>query len=159
MLIVQDNVGSHARSVLHFRAACLTIPPQPREAEQTSTLFCYAHRSADVGHGGSRGALQCRRTPPDAVLGRIVDAPAVRLVQVLKRSGTPQQAKDAAAIVPILRNPHLLLVTLLLCNAAAVEVTLHTARCVIDNLPCHGELIPSLALSTGPWRRQRLRWL
>ena len=27
------------------------------------------------------------------------------------------------AIVPILRNPHLLLVTLLLCNAAAVEVS------------------------------------
>ena len=45
------------------------------------------------------------------------------LEQVLKRSGTPQQAKDAMAIMPILRNPHLLLVTLLLCNAAAVEVS------------------------------------
>jgi hypothetical protein len=52
----------------------------------------------------------------------ICDLHGVLQTQVLKRSGTPKQAKDAAAIVPILRNPHLLLVTLLLCNAAAVEV-------------------------------------
>ena len=48
------------------------------------------------------------------------------MTQVLKRSGTPKQAKDAAAIMPILRNPHLLLVTLLLCNAAAVEASAAT---------------------------------
>lgn len=41
--------------------------------------------------------------------------------QVLKRSGSNQQAADAAAIAPIIARPHLLLVTLLLCNAGAVE--------------------------------------
>ena len=42
-------------------------------------------------------------------------------LQVIKRSGTPQQVAHAAAITPIIAKPHLLLVTLLLCNAAAVE--------------------------------------
>ena len=42
-------------------------------------------------------------------------------LQVIRRSGTPQQVAHAAAIMPIIAKPHLLLVTLLLCNAAAVE--------------------------------------
>eukprot|EP00798_Chlamydomonas_sp_ICE-L_P001234 gene1234-32578_t len=40
---------------------------------------------------------------------------------VLKRSGTEVQRGYAAAIAPMLKNQHLLLVTLLLCNAIAAE--------------------------------------
>ncbi len=42
------------------------------------------------------------------------------------------------AIMPILRNPHLLLVTLLLCNAAAVEVSRVAGHFVKVSKPlCH----------------------
>lgn len=37
-------------------------------------------------------------------------------------SGTPLEAKCAKKIMPVIRNSHHLLVTLLLCNAGAMEV-------------------------------------
>jgi len=49
-------------------------------------------------------------------------------LEVLRRSGTPKQKREAAAVSKLLKNPHLILVTLLLCNAAALEalpLTLH----------------------------------
>jgi hypothetical protein len=42
-------------------------------------------------------------------------------LQVLKNSGEPQERVYAARIIPLVRHKHLLLVTLLLCNAAAME--------------------------------------
>ncbi|KAK9838768.1 hypothetical protein WJX74_002956 [Apatococcus lobatus] len=42
-------------------------------------------------------------------------------LEVLKRSGTPLEKKQAARIAPVLEKPHLLLVTLLVCNSAAME--------------------------------------
>jgi metal transporter CNNM len=42
-------------------------------------------------------------------------------LQVLKNSGEPQERIYAARIIPLVRHKHLLLVTLLLCNAAAME--------------------------------------
>jgi len=43
--------------------------------------------------------------------------------QVLKRSGTEAEKRYAARIIPVIANEHFLLVTLLLCNAAATEVS------------------------------------
>jgi hypothetical protein len=42
-------------------------------------------------------------------------------LQVLKNSGEPHERVYAARIIPLVRHKHLLLVTLLLCNAAAME--------------------------------------
>ncbi|KAL6749260.1 hypothetical protein V8C86DRAFT_2852241 [Haematococcus lacustris] len=42
-------------------------------------------------------------------------------LEVLKRSGTPDEKRCAAIIAPVVANQHLLLVTLLLCNALATE--------------------------------------
>ncbi|GAQ91185.1 DUF21 containing protein [Klebsormidium nitens] len=42
-------------------------------------------------------------------------------LEVLKRSGTPRERKNAARIIPMVSNQHLLLVTLLICNAACME--------------------------------------
>jgi metal transporter CNNM len=42
-------------------------------------------------------------------------------LEVLKRSGTAKEQIYAAAIMPLVSNQHFLLVTLLLCNAAAME--------------------------------------
>lgn len=42
-------------------------------------------------------------------------------LEVLARSGTPKDRKHAAKILPVVRNQHLLLCTLLICNAAAME--------------------------------------
>ncbi|KAF8064507.1 CBSDUF1 [Scenedesmus sp. PABB004] len=42
-------------------------------------------------------------------------------LEVLKRSGTPREQLYASAIAPIVANQHFLLVTLLLCNACAME--------------------------------------
>lgn len=42
-------------------------------------------------------------------------------LEVLQRSGTPTEKKQAAAIFPVVQKQHQLLVTLLLCNAAAME--------------------------------------
>ncbi|KAH1218166.1 DUF21 domain-containing protein [Glycine max] len=43
-------------------------------------------------------------------------------LEVLAKSGTPQDRKHAAKILPVVRNQHLLLCTLLICNAAAMEI-------------------------------------
>eukprot|EP01018_Ginkgo_biloba_P017285 Gb_35072 [translate_table: standard] len=42
-------------------------------------------------------------------------------LDVLERSGTPAEKKQAAAILPVVQKQHQLLVTLLLCNAVAME--------------------------------------
>jgi metal transporter CNNM len=42
-------------------------------------------------------------------------------LEVLKRSGTATEQKYSSAIYPIVSNQHFLLVTLLLCNACAME--------------------------------------
>ncbi|KAH6816500.1 CBS domain protein with a domain protein [Perilla frutescens var. frutescens] len=42
-------------------------------------------------------------------------------LEVLRRSGSPSEKKQAAAILPVVQKQHQLLVTLLLCNAAAME--------------------------------------
>ncbi|KAL6637586.1 hypothetical protein ACP70R_025158 [Stipagrostis hirtigluma subsp. patula] len=42
-------------------------------------------------------------------------------LEVLAKSGTDQDRKHAAKILPVVKNQHLLLCTLLICNAAAME--------------------------------------
>ncbi|XP_051132632.1 DUF21 domain-containing protein At2g14520-like [Andrographis paniculata] len=42
-------------------------------------------------------------------------------LEVLAKSGTPKDKQHAAKILPVARNQHLLLCTLLICNAAAME--------------------------------------
>ncbi|OAY27868.1 DUF21 domain-containing protein At4g14240 [Manihot esculenta] len=42
-------------------------------------------------------------------------------LEILQRSGTRSEKKQAAAILPVVQKQHQLLVTLLLCNAAAME--------------------------------------
>ncbi|WOL04216.1 DUF21 domain-containing protein [Canna indica] len=42
-------------------------------------------------------------------------------LEVLSKSGTPQDRKHAAKIMPVVKKQHLLLCTLLICNAAAME--------------------------------------
>ncbi|KAL7602357.1 hypothetical protein Lser_V15G23428 [Lactuca serriola] len=42
-------------------------------------------------------------------------------LEILQRSGTPVEKKQAAVIFPVVQKQHQLLVTLLLCNAAAME--------------------------------------
>lgn len=42
-------------------------------------------------------------------------------LQIMKEGGTPKQQKQARKILPIVKRHHLLLVTLLLANAGAVE--------------------------------------
>ena len=45
-------------------------------------------------------------------------------LEVLKRSGTDHEKRCAAKIVPLLKRPHHLLITLVLANAMATEVKL-----------------------------------
>ncbi|XP_021806505.1 DUF21 domain-containing protein At4g14240 isoform X1 [Prunus avium] len=42
-------------------------------------------------------------------------------LEILQRSGSPTEKKQAATILPVVQKQHQLLVTLLLCNAAAME--------------------------------------
>jgi metal transporter CNNM len=42
-------------------------------------------------------------------------------LEVIKRSGTPQEQRLAARVEPLIRNPHLLLVSLLLLNSICME--------------------------------------
>ncbi|KAM7474787.1 hypothetical protein LguiB_022030 [Lonicera macranthoides] len=42
-------------------------------------------------------------------------------LEVLAKSGSPKDRKHAAKIMPVVKNQHLLLCTLLICNAAAME--------------------------------------
>jgi metal transporter CNNM len=61
------------------------------------------------------------------VNGVALDGPAGLLsldnfdIEVLRRSGSPLEKKHAARIAPVLAHQHWLLVTLLVCNAAALE--------------------------------------
>lgn len=58
----------------------------------------------------------CGPAPPH--LTALAPAPAP---QILRRSGTERQKRLAQRIQPVLRRPHVLLVTLLVCNACAAE--------------------------------------
>ncbi|XP_070003687.1 DUF21 domain-containing protein At4g14240-like [Nicotiana sylvestris] len=42
-------------------------------------------------------------------------------LEIVQRSGTPAEKKQAATILPVAQKQHQLLVTILLCNAAAME--------------------------------------
>ncbi|XXG83445.1 hypothetical protein AAC387_Pa10g1197 [Persea americana] len=42
-------------------------------------------------------------------------------LEILQRSGTPTEKKQASAIIPVVKKQHQLLVTLLLCNACSME--------------------------------------
>ncbi|KAL0696631.1 hypothetical protein Bca4012_063811 [Brassica carinata] len=43
-------------------------------------------------------------------------------LEILQRSGTPNEKKQASMIFPVVQQQHQLLVTLLLCNAVAMEI-------------------------------------
>ncbi len=47
---------------------------------------------------------------------------------MLKRSGKPREQQYAERIMPVIKNTHHLLVTLLLCNAMAMEVRARARR-------------------------------
>ncbi|KAD4584491.1 hypothetical protein E3N88_22092 [Mikania micrantha] len=78
-------------------------------------------------------------------------------LEILHRSGTIREKKQAAAILPVVQRQHQLLVTLLLCNAAAMEALpiyldkiFHPAVAVLLSVTfvlIFGEIIPQ-AIST-----------
>ncbi|KAJ9543071.1 hypothetical protein OSB04_022778 [Centaurea solstitialis] len=78
-------------------------------------------------------------------------------LEILHRSGTNKEKKQAAAILPVVQKQHQLLVTLLLCNAAAMEALpiyldkiFHPAVAVVLSVTfvlIFGEVIPQ-AIST-----------
>ncbi|XP_024982114.1 DUF21 domain-containing protein At4g14240 isoform X2 [Cynara cardunculus var. scolymus] len=78
-------------------------------------------------------------------------------LEILQRSGTNREKKQAAAILPVVQKQHQLLVTLLLCNAAAMEALpiyldkiFHPAVAVVLSVTfvlIFGEVIPQ-AIST-----------
>ncbi|EPS59146.1 hypothetical protein M569_15664, partial [Genlisea aurea] len=78
-------------------------------------------------------------------------------LEILQRSGTPSEQKQAAAIFPVVRKQHQLLVTLLLCNAAAMEALpiyldklFHPAVAVVLSVTfvlAFGEVIPQAVCS------------
>ncbi|KAK7302635.1 hypothetical protein RJT34_13528 [Clitoria ternatea] len=64
-------------------------------------------------------------------------------LEVLAKSGTPQDRNHAAKILPVVRNQHLLLCTLLICNAAAME----TLPILLDSLVvAYGAILISVTL-------------
>jgi len=79
------------------------------------------------------------------------------LMQVLKRSGTEQERQCAKQIIPLVKNAHYLLVTLLLCNAAAMEALpivldhlVHAITAVVISVTAvlfFGEIIPQAVCS------------
>ncbi|GAX83717.1 hypothetical protein CEUSTIGMA_g11142.t1 [Chlamydomonas eustigma] len=78
-------------------------------------------------------------------------------LEVLKRCGTEQEKKCAAKIIPIISNAHYLLVTLLLCNAVAMEALPIVLDKMVDEgiaiilgvtaVLFFGEIIPQAACS------------
>lgn len=78
-------------------------------------------------------------------------------LEILRRSGSNREKKQAAAILPVVQKQHQLLVTLLLCNAAAMEALpiyldkiFHPAVAVVLSVTfvlIFGEVIPQ-AIST-----------
>uniref|UniRef100_A0A6N2L3G6 CNNM transmembrane domain-containing protein n=1 Tax=Salix viminalis TaxID=40686 RepID=A0A6N2L3G6_SALVM len=58
-------------------------------------------------------------------------------LEVLAKSGTPKNRKYAAKILPVVKNQHLLLCTLLICNATAMEAL----PIFLDNLVTAGVAI------------------
>jgi CBS domain containing-hemolysin-like protein len=74
-------------------------------------------------------------------------------LEVLRRSGNSRQRACADRIAPVMANPHRLLVTLLVCNAAAAEVGPAAAAAAAaqqqswQRRPCHRAMrCTSLAL-------------
>eukprot|EP00798_Chlamydomonas_sp_ICE-L_P001572 gene1572-32957_t len=66
-------------------------------------------------------------------------------LEVLKRSGNTSERQWAAKILPVVSNSHFLLVTLLLCNAVAMEVV---AICIsVTAVLMFGEVIPQAICS------------
>ncbi|XP_047315172.1 DUF21 domain-containing protein At2g14520-like [Impatiens glandulifera] len=64
-------------------------------------------------------------------------------LEVLAKSGTPSDRKYAAKILPVVKNQHLLLCTLLICNAAAME----TLPIFLDSLTsAYGAILISVTL-------------
>ncbi|KAM3382430.1 hypothetical protein BC332_06743 [Capsicum chinense] len=78
-------------------------------------------------------------------------------LEILQRSGTSTEKKQAATILPVVQKQHQLLVTLLLCNAAAMEALpiyldkiFHPAVAVILSVTfvlAFGEIIPQAICS------------
>ncbi|XP_051131350.1 putative DUF21 domain-containing protein At1g03270 [Andrographis paniculata] len=78
-------------------------------------------------------------------------------LEILQRSGTAAEKKQAAIILPVVQKQHQLLVTLLLCNAAAMEALpiyldklFHPAVAVILSVTfvlAFGEIIPQAVCS------------
>ncbi|KZV32408.1 hypothetical protein F511_03691 [Dorcoceras hygrometricum] len=78
-------------------------------------------------------------------------------LEILQRSGTTREKKQAAIILPVVQKQHQLLVTLLLCNAAAMEALpiyldkiFHPAVAVILSVTfvlVFGEIIPQAVCS------------
>ncbi|KAL2339141.1 hypothetical protein Fmac_013587 [Flemingia macrophylla] len=62
-------------------------------------------------------------------------------LEILERSGSPSEKMQAAVILPVVKKQHQLLVTLLLCNAVAMEVTvvsmLHNDHVLRSALPIY----------------------
>lgn len=64
-------------------------------------------------------------------------------LEVLAKSGTPNDRKHATKILPVVKRQHLLLCTLLICNAAAME----TLPMFLDSLvPAWGAILISVTL-------------
>ncbi|GAX72913.1 hypothetical protein CEUSTIGMA_g368.t1 [Chlamydomonas eustigma] len=78
-------------------------------------------------------------------------------LEVLRRSGTDIEKRSAEKIIPIIKNAHYLLVTLLLCNAAAMEALpivldkmVHEGVAILLGVTAvlfFGEIIPQAACS------------
>ncbi|KAK1295150.1 DUF21 domain-containing protein [Acorus calamus] len=78
-------------------------------------------------------------------------------LEILQRSGTPNEKKQAAVILPVVQKQHQLLVTLLLCNAVAMEALpifldkiFHPAVAIILSVTfvlAFGEVIPQAICS------------
>ena len=72
-------------------------------------------------------------------------------LEILQRSGSPSEKKQAAVILPVVQKQHQLLVTLLLCNAAAMELlALKLAICRLfpyTLIRYSTSLLPSFSLS------------
>lgn len=92
-------------------AALCGTPPSP--PERRGPGFCVARLLRGLRPRPT--TLSCPLHPPSPCTKRNPRR------QILKRTGKPAQQASAAAIVPLLRSPHRLLVTLLLCNSFAAE--------------------------------------
>jgi hypothetical protein len=83
--------------------------------------YIHAYRGKTFVKGkGELDTFFLRRADPDLMPQEAAIERDLRL-ELLARSGTPNERRFTARLLPILRHHHLLLVTLLLVNAAAME--------------------------------------